>query len=225
MSLVAQIFKVLRHYFQTRRQTGVVVNLNVKEGQYLKTGDALFGIADLTSVWLKMEAYESDLPWIREDLPAVVSFRHDPGQVYNGGVLFLYPEVSRDTRTLKVCVEIPNSERLLRPGMYADVVIQGPPIDKAVVIPQSSIIRSGERNIVFVDIGEGKFQPREVQLGVKGEGDDIQVLEGVGPGELVVTQAQFMLDSESRIQEAIAKFMERGLGKSSSPEPASGHEH
>ena len=93
--------------------------------------------------------------------------------------------------------------------MYADVVVQGPPVGDAVVVPQSAVIRSGERNIVFVDLGEGRFQPREVILGVKGDGDRIQVIEGVADGDRVVTQAQFMLDSESRIQEAIAKFRER----------------
>jgi Cu(I)/Ag(I) efflux system membrane fusion protein/cobalt-zinc-cadmium efflux system membrane fusion protein len=93
--------------------------------------------------------------------------------------------------------------------MYADVVIEGPSVKEAVVIPQSSVIRSGERNILFIDLGDGRFGPREVELGVRGEGDRIQVVTGVEPGEFVVTQAQFMLDSESRIQEAIAKFRER----------------
>ena len=93
--------------------------------------------------------------------------------------------------------------------MYADVLVQGPPVRNAVVVPQSAVIRSGERNIVFVDLGDGRFQPREVILGVKGDGDRIQIVKGVGTGESVVTQAQFMLDSESRIQEAIAKFRQR----------------
>jgi multidrug efflux pump subunit AcrA (membrane-fusion protein) len=94
--------------------------------------------------------------------------------------------------------------------MYADVVIQGPAVRNAVVIPESSVLRSGERDLVFVDLGDGKFEPRPVRLGISGEGDDVQVLEGVESGERVVTQAQFMLDSESRMREAMAKFMERG---------------
>jgi Cu(I)/Ag(I) efflux system membrane fusion protein/cobalt-zinc-cadmium efflux system membrane fusion protein len=93
--------------------------------------------------------------------------------------------------------------------MYADVVIHGPTISNAVAIPQSAVIHSGRRNIVFVDLGEGRFEPREVDLGVKGDEDLIQVVKGVAAGEAVVTQAQFMLDSESRIQEAIAKFRAR----------------
>jgi multidrug efflux pump subunit AcrA (membrane-fusion protein) len=111
--------------------------------------------------------------------------------------------------------------------MYADVVVQGPPVKNAVVVPQSAVIRSGERNLTFVDLGEGRFEPREVVLGVKGAGDRIQIVEGVAAGERVVTQAQFMLDSESRIQEAIAQFRQRAKTKgetTEAPTPA-GHAH
>jgi Cu(I)/Ag(I) efflux system membrane fusion protein/cobalt-zinc-cadmium efflux system membrane fusion protein len=190
------------------------------EGMYVTPGMNLYKIADLATVWVHADVYESELPWIREGQPAVVSFRHDPGRVYEGGVLFLYPEVSRQTRTLKICVEVPNTDRHLRPGMYADVVIQGPPIHDAVIVPQSAVIRTGTRDIVFVDLGEGRFKPLEVQLGVTGTGDWIQVLQGIEPGDRVVRQGQFMLDSESRIQEAIARF--------TAPGPVAGspdHEH
>jgi Cu(I)/Ag(I) efflux system membrane fusion protein/cobalt-zinc-cadmium efflux system membrane fusion protein len=189
----------------------------------------LYKIADLSTVWVHADVYESDMPWIREGQPAVVTFRNDPGRESRGKVLFLYPEVSRETRTLKICVEVPNPDQRLRPGMYANVVVQGPPVRNAVVVPQSAIIRSGERNIIFVDLGEGRFKPREVAVGIKGEGDRVQILEGIDAGEAVVTQAQFMLDSESRIQEAIAKFRERGRGKGADPEegntPPAGHVH
>jgi RND family efflux transporter MFP subunit len=178
-------------------------------------------------VWVHADVYELDIPWLRDGQPAIVSFRNDPGQEFRGKVLFLYPEVSPDTRTLKICVEVPNLNRRLRPGMYADVIVQGPPVNKAVVVPQSSVIRSGVRNIVFIDLGEGRFEPREVELGVKGEGDRLQIVKGVGGGEMVVTQAQFMLDSESRIQEAIAKFRERtaSTDEPAAQPPATEHVH
>jgi Cu(I)/Ag(I) efflux system membrane fusion protein/cobalt-zinc-cadmium efflux system membrane fusion protein len=197
------------------------------EGMFVKPGMDLYKIADLSSVWVHADIYELDIPWIQDDQPALVSFRNAPGEPYRGKVLFLYPEVSRDTRTLKICVEVPNPQRRLRPGMYADVVVQGPPVRNAVAVPQSAVIRSGERNIVFVDLGEGRFQPREVELGIRGEGDRIQVMSGVAAGEAVVTQAQFMLDSESRIQEAIAKFRERvGARARDAAQPAdAGHVH
>jgi Cu(I)/Ag(I) efflux system membrane fusion protein/cobalt-zinc-cadmium efflux system membrane fusion protein len=179
------------------------------EGMFVKPGMNLYKIADLSTVWVHADIYELDIPWIRDGQPAVVSFRNAPEKQFRGKVLFLYPEVSRDTRTLKICVEVPNAQRRLRPGMYADVLVQGPPVRGAVAVPLSAVIRSGERNIVFIDLGDGRFEPREVELGVKGEGDRIQVLKGVAAGDAVVTQAQFMLDSESRIQEAIAQFRER----------------
>ncbi len=179
------------------------------EGMHVKAGMDLYKIADLSTIWVHADIYESDLPWVRKGLPAVVTFRNDPGQVYRGKVLFLYPEVSKQTRTLKVCVAVSNPERRLRPGMYADVTVQGPNVKNAVIIPRSAVLRSGERDLVFQDLGEGRFMPREVDLGVAGDGDRIQVLAGIAPGQKVVVQAQFMLDSESRIQEAISKFMTR----------------
>jgi Cu(I)/Ag(I) efflux system membrane fusion protein/cobalt-zinc-cadmium efflux system membrane fusion protein len=179
------------------------------EGMFVKPGMDLYKIADLSSVWVHADIYELDIPWIRDGQPAEVSFRNSPDQRYSGKVLFLYPEVSRDTRTLKICVEVPNPQQRLRPGMYADVVVHGPKVRDAVAIPQSAVIHSGERNIVFVRLDEGRFDPREVTLGVKGDKGMIQVVDGVAAGEEVVTQGQFMLDSESRIQEAIAKFRDR----------------
>jgi Cu(I)/Ag(I) efflux system membrane fusion protein/cobalt-zinc-cadmium efflux system membrane fusion protein len=192
------------------------------EGMLVRPGMNLYKIADLSSLWVHADIYESDLPWVREDQPATVSFRFDPDQIFEGTILFLYPEVSRETRTLKICVEVPNGQRRLRAGMYADVVIHGPPLRDAILIPESAVLRSGERDIVFVDLGEGRFQPREIELGIRGEGDVVQVLTGLTSGESVVTQAQFMLDSESRVQEAIAKFMERGTADASQH---AGHVH
>ena len=108
-------------------------------------------------------------------------------------------------------------------AMYADVEIQGPSLRGSVVVPRSAVLRSGERDLVFVDRGEGRFEPREVELGVRGEGDRIQIVHGLRVGEAVVTQAQFMLDSESRVQEAIAKFLDRGSAAGPGAAPAHIH--
>jgi Cu(I)/Ag(I) efflux system membrane fusion protein/cobalt-zinc-cadmium efflux system membrane fusion protein len=211
---------------------GVVVEVmdEALEGMFIRPGMDLYKIADISSLWVHADVYESDLPWIREKQPARVYFRSDPDQVFRGKILFLYPEVSRETRTLKICVEVPNKDARLRAGMYADVVLQGPPVRDAVLIPNSAVLRSGERDLVFIDLGEGRFAPREVTLGIRGEGDVIQILEGLAPGEAVVTQSQFMLDSESRVQEAIAKFVSRRDGESKpaekpSPPASGGHRH
>ena len=179
------------------------------EGMFVEAGMNLYKIADLSTVWVHADVYETDLPWVREGQSAEVSFRHLPDRIFRGQILFLYPEVSKETRTLKICIEVPNDDRQLRAGMYADVIIHGPPVHNAVLIPNSAVLRSGERNLVFVDLGEGRFEPREVTLGIEGDHARVQILSGVTAGDAVVTQAQFMLDSESRVQEAIAKFMQR----------------
>jgi Cu(I)/Ag(I) efflux system membrane fusion protein/cobalt-zinc-cadmium efflux system membrane fusion protein len=192
------------------------------EGMFVRPGMNVYKIADLSSLWAHADIYESDLPWVREGQPVTVSFRFDPDRSFRGAILFLYPEVSRETRTLKICVEVPNEQKRLRAGMYADVVIHGPPLRHAILIPNAAVLRSGERELVFVDLGHGRFEPREVELGIRGEGDVVQVLTGLDAGESVVTQAQFMLDSESRMQEAIAKFAERGTAAA---REAAGHVH
>jgi Cu(I)/Ag(I) efflux system membrane fusion protein/cobalt-zinc-cadmium efflux system membrane fusion protein len=198
---------------------GVVAEImnEALEGMFVEPGMDLYKIADLSTVWVHADIYELDIPWIRKGLPAEVSFRNDPQNRFSGEILFLYPEVSRDTRTLKICIEVPNQDGRLRPGMYADVVVKGPRIRGAVVVPQSAVIRSGERNIMFVDLGSGRFEPRDVELGIKGEGDRIQIRQGVEAGERVVTQAQFMLDSESRTQEAVAKYRARKRDEATAP--------
>jgi len=192
--------------------SGVVTEVmdQALEGMFVKAGMNLYKIADLSTVWVHADVYETDLPWVREGQPAEVSFRHDSDRTIRGQILFLYPEVSKETRTLKICIEVPNADRQLRAGMYADVIIHGPPVHNAVLIPNSAVLRSGERNLVFVDLGEGRFEPREVTLGIEGDRARVQILNGIAAGDAVVTQAQFMLDSESRVQEAIAKFMQRG---------------
>ncbi len=179
------------------------------EGMFVNAGMNLYKIVDVSTVWVHADVFETDLPWIREGQLAEVSFRHDPDRIFHGQILFLYPEVSKETRTLRLCIEIPNEDRRLRAGMYADVIIHGPPIPDALMIPRSAVLRSGERDLVFVDLGQGHFEPRKVTLGVSRQGAQVQILSGLSEGEAVVVQSQFMLDSESRLQEAIAKFMTR----------------
>ena len=211
---------------------GVVVQVmdQALEGMFVTQGMNLYKLADLSSIWVHADVYESDLSWVREDQAADVELSYFPGETFRGKVLYLYPELNEKTRTVKVCVEIPNPNRRLRPGMYANVRIRGEALRNVVAIPDSAILRSGERNIVFLDLGEGQYGPQEVKLGVRGENNLVQILEGLQGGERVVVQAQFMLDSESRVQEAIRKMRSRKQeqlevqGKEELPLPkASGH--
>jgi Cu(I)/Ag(I) efflux system membrane fusion protein/cobalt-zinc-cadmium efflux system membrane fusion protein len=211
---------------------GVVVQVmdQALEGMFVTQGMNLYKLADLSSIWVHADVYESDLSWVREDQAADVELSYFPGETFRGKVLYLYPELNEKTRTVKVCVEIPNPNRRLRPGMYANVRIRGEALRNVVAIPDSAILRSGERNLVFLDLGEGHYRPQEVKLGVRGENNLVQILEGLQGGERVVVQAQFMLDSESRVQEAIRKMRSRKQeqlevqGKEELPLPkASGH--
>ncbi len=229
-----QTQRVLRTLKVTSPVDGVVVKVmdEALEGMFVKPGMNLYKLADLSSIWVHVDAYESDLAWIRENQPAEVRLTYFPGQTFHGKVLFLQPELNQKTRTVKVCVEIPNRDSLLKPGMYANVRIKGKGIKNAVVVPDSAILRSGERNVIFVDLGEGRFSPRTVEVGTSGQNGLVEILDGIEGGEQVVVQAQFMLDSESRVQEAIRKFL--GVGKpSGSPDkadpveepPAPAHQH
>ena len=177
------------------------------EGMHAKAGMNLYKIADLSTVWVHADIYESQREWVREGLPAEIALDYFPGETFFGKVLYLYPFVTEKTRTLKACIEVENQDRTLEPGMYADVKIKPTASLHTVMIPEDAVIRTGEKNVVFLALGEGRFQPREVTLGVRGEGGLFQVKKGLRGGENIVVSAQFLLDSESRLQEFIRKLM------------------
>jgi Cu(I)/Ag(I) efflux system membrane fusion protein/cobalt-zinc-cadmium efflux system membrane fusion protein len=175
------------------------------EGMYAKRGMNLYKIADLSSLWVHADVYESDLPWVRAGLEAEITPPSFPGETFSGKVLFLQPFFDEKTRTVKACIEIPNEEKKLDAGMYAEVKIKPTAARRAVLVPEDAVIRTGQRSLVFLDLGEGRFLPREVELGVKGE-KAYEVRKGLAGNERVVVSAQFLLDSESRLQEFIRKL-------------------
>ena len=176
------------------------------EGMAVKPGMELFHIADLSSIWLSVELFEDQLAWVHEGTRADVSLSYFPGETFQGEVRFLEPELSEATRTLRATIEIPNRSGRLRKGMYATVDLEPVVTTGALVVPTQAILRTGERNVVVVALGEGRFAPREVVLGHESEGL-AQVISGVEEGTQVVTSAQFLLDSESTLQEAIQKMI------------------
>ena len=177
------------------------------EGMYAKAGMNLYKIADLSTVWVHADVYESQMKWVRPGLETQITLQYFPGDEYSGRVLYLYPFVAEKTRTMKACIEVKNPDGRLEPGMYAEVRIHSVVSPLAVLIPEDAVIQTGERNVVFVALGEGRFLPKEVELGVKGEEGFYEVREGLKGGEEVVVSAQFLLDSESRLQEFIRKMM------------------
>jgi Cu(I)/Ag(I) efflux system membrane fusion protein/cobalt-zinc-cadmium efflux system membrane fusion protein len=188
--------------------SGVVIKKQAFEGHYVKAGEHQFEIADLSSIWVDVAVYEYELPWVRKGMSAEMELSYIPGKRFKGKVLFIYPFLEPETRTAKLRLAFLNPGYQLKPGMYADVYLNSVIARKSLVIPQEAVIDSGVRKIVFVAIGEGKFEPREVDIGLEGNENEFQVLNGLKAGEEIVLSAQFMLDSESRLREAIQKMLE-----------------
>ena len=176
------------------------------EGMATKPGMELLHIADLSNLWLTVEVFDSQLPWIDVGSPATITLSYFPGVSYRGQVRFIEPEVSETTRTIQLTLDVPNRDRRLRVGMYATVVFEPVAAADALVVPVEAVIRTGKRNLVVVALGDGRFAPREVVLGPGGEGF-VQVLEGLTEGDDVVTSAQFLIDSESNLRAAIQKMI------------------
>lgn len=197
--------------------TGMVLHKNAVEGEYIKAGTPAYKIVDLSTIWVQTSVYDYEVPWIEEGQPAQMQLSYQPGKTYKGTVAYVYPSLNQKTRTVQVRLEFSNPNLELKPGMYANVRIQTRPKNNVTVIPNEAIIRTGKRNMVFVAKGEGAFEPREVILGMEGgqRNNEIEILEGVKPGEEIVTSAQFLFDSESRLQEAIQKMLQQ---KTSSPD-------
>ena len=190
--------------------SGVVMKKIAVEGKFFKAGSRLYEIASLESMWALAAIYESERPFVREEQPAMMTLSYIPGKLFRGHVDYVYPYVNPKTRDISVRLVFPNPDMELLPEMYANVHLRGKIKNRAVLVPDSAIINTGERQIVFVVKGEGKFEPREIQLGVLAEHDMREVLRGLRPGEEVVVSGQFMLDSESRVREAILKFQKPG---------------
>ncbi len=193
---------------------GVVIKVGAREGQYVTPKTELFSIADLSVVWVYADIFESDLPWIKEGDQAEIRVAAVPGREFHGRIAYIYPYLESGTRTVKVRLVFDNAEGLLKPAMFANAIIRANRQLDAIVVPSEAVVRSGNRNQIFIARGEGRFEPREVTLGVSSEGMT-QVLSGVAEGERIVTSAQFLIDSESKLREATAKMLESTLvGKS-----------
>ena len=188
--------------------TGVVTKKNAFQGHYVKAGEHQYEIADLSTVWVDVDIYEYELPWVEKGMPAEMELTYIPGKHFKGRVLFIYPYLNPKTRTATLRLEFPNPKGLLKPAMYSNVYLKSEIEEKSLLIPQEAVIDSGVRKVVFVSRGNGKFEPREVELGLEVNDDRYQVLNGLSEGEEIVVSAQFMLDSESRLREVIQKMIE-----------------
>jgi Cu(I)/Ag(I) efflux system membrane fusion protein len=187
--------------------TGDVIEKNVIEGQRVVAGDELFRIADHSRMWVVAEVAESDIAMIAVGTHATVTLRAFPTEPHDGVVTFIYPEMMKpETRTVSVRIELPNPDGEMRVGMYADVVFHTDGDGaKVTAVPDSAIIDSGTRQFVLVAKGDGRFEPRAVKLGRRGESYS-EITKGIKPGEEVVTSANFLIDAESNLKAALQSF-------------------
>jgi len=188
--------------------TGDVVEKNVIEGQRVAAGDELFRIADHNRVWVVAEVAEADIAEIKLGMPATVTLRAFPNTPQEGVLAFIYPEMMKpETRTVSVRIELANPDGEIKPGMYADVVFHAGENEPVTAVPDSAIIDSGARQVVLVAKGAGRFEPRAVKLGRRGNGY-AEIKEGLTVGEEVVTSATFLIDAESNLKAALQTFSE-----------------
>ena len=197
---------VLKSFTVAAPTSGFVIEKDAVAGQMVDAGIRLYRIADLGIVWVLAQIYEQDLPFVQLGQEAVVKVASMPDREFRGRVTFVYPTVDEKTRTAKVRLEFENPGYFLKPGMFVSAQIQAELDPSAVLVPDEAVLRSGARNTVFIALPGGKFEARNVTLGVEAEDGMNQVASGLSAGERVVTSGQFLLDSESQLREAIDKM-------------------
>jgi Cu(I)/Ag(I) efflux system membrane fusion protein len=181
---------------------GVVLERNAVDGQGFKAGDVLFRIADHSVVWVMADVAEGDLGALKPDQLVKVMTRAHPGRVFTGKVAVVYPHLMKETRTVRVRIELPNLDFALLPDMYADVDIVTGSGEPVIAVPENAVIDSGSRQVVILDRGDGRFEPRDVKLGGRGDGY-VEVTSGLQVGEGIVVNGNFLIDAESNLQAAL----------------------
>ncbi|WEF51646.1 efflux RND transporter periplasmic adaptor subunit [[Pseudomonas] carboxydohydrogena] len=189
----------------TAPRDGVILERTAIEGMRAMPGDVLFRLADTSVIWVIADVAEQDIDAVKIGAAATIKVRSLPGRVFKGSVALIYPEVNTQTRTTKVRIELPNPDGVLLPDMFADVEIASGAEKPVIAVPNGAVIDTGARQIVFIDKGKGRFEPREVKVGTRGE-DYTEIREGVDEGDLVVVAANFLIDAESNLKSALQAF-------------------
>jgi membrane fusion protein, copper/silver efflux system len=193
----------------TAPRDGIVLERNAIEGMRVQPGGVLFKIADHSVVWALIDVAERDLGAITIGQPATVKARSFPGREFSGKVEVVYPEINKETRTARIRVELSNPDLLLLHDMYVDAEIRTGSGEPVLSVPQSAVMDTGSKQAVLVDKGEGRFEPRDVKLGHRGDGY-VEIREGISEGEPVVVSANFLIDAESNLKAALKGFSQAG---------------
>lgn len=204
-------------------KSGTVLEKNILEGQKIMAGMPLLKISNLSTLWLIADIYEYEFSKIQLGSKATLSVNFLPGKKFQGKIMFIYPTVDPQTRTIKIRIEVANDGQL-KPSMFANVTIEGKKLGMTPVIPEDAVIRSGLRDVVILYLGEGKFKVQEVKLGAYSNGY-YQVLDGLMEGNTIVTSAQFLIDSESNLKSAIKKFQSSNQQSENETGEKDSHKH
>lgn len=178
--------------------SGIVIEKLVQQGQYVNTGDVLFNIADLSKVWVEIDVFENEVPYVRVGQQVEIRSAVEHGELFNGRISFVYPFHDPKTHTVKARVEMPNPGYRLKPDMFVNAIIKIP-LAKGIVIPVTAIIDSGKRQLVWVEMSPGMFEPREVRIGERID-DKVQILSGIKEGDKVAVSGSYLIDSESQLK-------------------------
>jgi Cu(I)/Ag(I) efflux system membrane fusion protein len=184
--------------------TGYVVEKNLVEGSAFEPGQRLYRIAPLSRVWIEAEVYEYELPLVQQGQTATVTLPYMPGRSFEATVAYVYPTLDPNTRTARIRLELPNPDLKLRPDMYANVHIRAERGER-LLVPQSAVLYAGERSFVFRALGDGRFRPQPVEVGLR-SGEDVEILSGLEPGDEIVTSGTFLVASESRLRAALEQW-------------------
>ena len=181
---------------------GIVTEKKAVQGMRFMPGEMLYQIADVSSVWVQADVFEQDIAAVGVGQKAKIRINAYPGEVFEGRIAYVYPTLKAETRTVPVRIELANPKGRLKPAMFAEVEIPVAGAVPVVTVPNSAVIDSGSKQVVIVQLGEGRFEPRVVKLGARG-GEFVQVLDGVREGEMVVSSANFLIDAESNLKAAL----------------------
>jgi Cu(I)/Ag(I) efflux system membrane fusion protein len=209
-SLIAEIERtreVPLTFTWTAPRAGIVLERNVVPGMRVMPGDVLFRIADHTLVWALVDVAERDLGAVAAGQPVTVRARSYPDKTFTGKVALVYPHLNPATRTVRVRIELPNPDTLLLPDMYVQAEVETGNGKAVLAVPDDAIIDSGDRRIVIIDKGEGRFEPRPVEIGRRGAGY-VEIKGGLAEGDVVVTSANFLIDAESNLKAALKTMTE-----------------
>lgn len=189
--------------------SGIVLKREAVPGKYVEPGTALYEVADLSTVWISADIYESEVKAVALNQQASVTLAAYPGETFRGTVAYIYPTLNTEARTVRVRLELPNPGLKLKPGMFGNVRLQTEVV-KTLVVPKEAVLETGLRQLVFMDRGQGRYEPASVTLGRRSQ-DDVEVLEGLKEGDQIVTSANFLLDAESKL--ASASSMQAMMGR------------